>query len=124
MVHRVVEHFGIPLPEPEDGGERIPLRDAGDPVELRAERRGHHRVVVGVERELDVRRRDGLSVLPARARIEMENQRERAVPLPFLREQRLKVFIAQRVLGHPDVGELQEQLFVDVGGDNVLARGW
>ncbi len=122
VVHRVVEHLGILLPEPEDGGQRIPLRHAGDPVELGAVRRGHHRVVVGVERELDVRRRDGLSVMPARARIEVEDERERAVPLPFLRQQRLKVLIPQRVLGHPDVGELQEQLLADVVGDDVLAR--
>src|SRR5205814_1084472 len=72
----------------------------------------------------DVRRRDGLPVLPTRARIEVEDQRQRPVPLPLLREQRLKVFIAQRVLGHSHVGELQEQLLVDVVGDDVLTRGW
>jgi len=39
-----------------------------------------------------------------------------------LREQRLKVFIPQRVLGHPHVGELQKQLFADVVGDDLFGR--
>ena len=39
-----------------------------------------------------------------------------------MREQRLEVFVADRVRGHPDVGELQKQLLVDVGRDDVFAR--
>src|SRR2546422_4671565 len=34
VVHRVVEHFGIPLAETKHGGERIALRDAGETVQL------------------------------------------------------------------------------------------
>jgi len=45
-----------------------------------------------------------------RARVEVEHQRERVVPLPPLREQRLEVLVADRVLRQPDVGQLEEDL--------------
>ncbi len=122
VVDGVVKHLGIALLEPEDGAERIPLRHTRDPVELGPKGRSDRRIGVGVEGEFHVGRRHALSVLPARPRVEVEHQRQRPVPFPLLREQRLKVLVAHRVRGHPDVGELQEQLLVDVAGDDVFGR--
>ena len=122
MIDGVIEHLGIALAEPEHRRERIALGDARNALQLGPERRGDRGVGIGVERELDVGGGHVLAVVPARARIDMEDQRQRAVPLPFLCEQRLKVVIAERVLGRPDVRELQEQLLVDVVGHDVFAR--
>ena len=122
MVHRVVEHLRVALFETKHGGERVPLSDARDAQKLGTERRPHRRVGVGVEREFDIRRRDPRPVLPARAGVDVEHERQRPVPFPLLREQRLKVFIADGVLGRADVGQLQKQLLVDVIRDDVFAR--
>ena len=122
VVDRIVEHLGIPLAEPKYRGERVALRDAGDAPQLGAERGSDRGVLVGVEREFHVGGAHALAVLPARARIDMEHQRERPVPLPPLSEQRLKVFVADGVRGHTDVGELQEQLLAQVSRHHIIGR--
>ena len=61
-----------------------------------------------------------LAVLPAGARVDMKNQRHWTVPLPPLGEQRLEVFITHRVLRHPHIGELQEELFGEVACDDFF----
>ena len=50
----------------------------------------------------------------------MEDQGQRPIPLPALREQRLEVLIADRVRRHPDVGQFQEELFFDVARDDFF----
>ena len=101
---------------------RVALRRARDAFQLRPERRGHGRVGIGVECEFDVGGCDRLSILPPGSRVQMEDQRERAVPLPALGQQRLEVFVADGVRGHPHVGELEEKLLPDVPRDDVLRR--
>jgi len=92
VVHRVVEHFGIPLPEPKDGVS------ASRCVTLAMRRTWagtarRQRIGVRVERELDIRSGDGCR-LPGRG--DRDGTRGSvARPFPFLRKQRLKVLIAQ-----------------------------
>ena len=120
VVDGIIEHLAVALPEAEDRGERIPRGDLLDALQLWPERRCHHRIIVGVERELDVGGSHRLAVLPVRARVEVEHQRQRPIPLPPLREQRLEIFVAVGIGGHADVGELEKQLLADVARDDVL----
>src|SRR6266511_2070912 len=120
VVHCVVEHLGVARAEAEHGRERVAGRDGADRAKRGAVRGVDERVGVDVEREHHVRRVDGLPVLPARPRIDVEHERERAVPLPALREQRLKVLVTDRVPRRTQVGELEEDLLEHVPGVRLL----
>ena len=123
VVDGVVEHLGVAPPEPEHRGERVARRHRADPMQRRPVGRVHARVVVGVVGEHHVGRRDGASVLPARPRVQVEHQRQGAVPLPPLREQRREVLVAQRVGRKSDVGELEEDLIAHVAAHGRLPHG-
>ena len=50
----------------------------------------------------------------------MEDEGQRTIPLPALREQRLEVFVTDGVGGHADIGQFQEQLLFDVARDDFF----
>ena len=122
MIDGVIEHLWISLAEPEHGGERIPRGDAGEALQLRAIRRRDGGVAVGVECERHVHGGDRLAIVPARARIDVKDERQRPVPLPLLCEQRLKVLVADRIHGHAHVRQLQKQLLLHVARRDLFGR--
>src|SRR2546430_2223061 len=109
VVHGIVEHLGVALPEPEHHGQRVARGDRGDMAQRGAERRVDERVRVRVVRECHVRRRHPRAVPPAGSPGQMKHQRRRGVPLPPLSQLWLEVLVADRVSRRPQVGELEKQ---------------
>src|SRR5207245_5513226 len=58
----------------------------------------------------------------AGARIEVKHERGRRVPFPALGQQRLEVFVADRVSRRPEIGELEEELLCHVPRARELAH--
>src|SRR5207248_3009493 len=67
--------------------------------------------------------RPNAALLPAGAGIEVKHQGGGRIPLPAFGEQRLKVFVADRVARRPQVGQFQKELVGHVARDRAIADG-
>ena len=122
VVHGVEEHLGVAAAEPELDGERV-SRHRGhrpDGAQRFAGRRVDARIGVRVERERDVAGGDRRAVLPACLGREMKDEGERIPPRPPVRQLRPEVRVSQGERPGPQVGELQEDLVVDVARHRLL----
>jgi len=123
VVHRIVEHLGIALPEAKHHGERIARRDRGDLAQRGAERGVDERVGIRVVRECHVRRRHRLAVLPSGPAGRGETRASSGRPTPTARPACGWKSSSRSCFPKAEVRELQEHLVRQVARDRELAHG-